>query len=123
MNADTFKAVLTNSAPVASTGNDLTDITQISGTNGYTTGGVTLSGVAWTEPSTGTFQWTSSAFSWTASGGTMGTFQYVVIYDDTATTPVADVLVGYVDYGTTVSLTDGNTFTVTPGANGIFRVT
>ena len=41
LDSDTFKAVLSNSAPSAANNTVLTDITQIANGNGYTTGGVT----------------------------------------------------------------------------------
>ena len=120
--ADTFKAVLTNTAPTQAGSAVLADITQIANGNGYTTGGVTLSGVTFAETGAGTGIWEfdSSPFSWTASGGSIATFRYVVVYNDTAAN---DELVGYADYGSAVNVSDGTSFTVTPGANGIFRIT
>lgn len=120
LSADTFKAVLTNTAPTKAGTQILTDITQIAGTGGYAA--VTLSGVTWAETGAGTGIWEfdSSAFSWTASGADFATARYVVIYDDTSTN---DDVVGYLDYGTTFVVTNGNSLTVTPGANGIFRMT
>lgn len=120
--ADTFKAVLTNTAPTQAGSAVLADITQISNGNGYTTGGVTLSSVTFAETGSGTGVWEfdAAAFSWTASGGSIGPFRYVVIYNDTAAN---DEILGYADYGTSVSITDGNSLTVTPGANGILRIT
>lgn len=120
--ADTFKAVLSNVAPTKAGSQVLADITQIAGTGGYAA--VTLSGVTFAETGAGTgiWQFTSSAFSWTASGADFATARYVVIYDDTPTSP-ADPLIGYLDYGTTFVVTNGNSFTVTPGGSGIFRMT
>lgn len=120
LSADTFKAVLSNVAPTKAGTQVLADITQIAATGGYAA--VTLVGVAWAETGAGTgiWQFTSNAFSWTASGADFATARYVVIYDDTSAN---DDVVGYVDYATTFVLTNGNTFTVTPGANGIFRMT
>ena len=122
LDSDTFKAVLTNSAPTKAGSQVLADITQIAATGGYAA--VTLSGVTFAETGAGTgiWQFTSSAFSWTASGADFATARYIVIYDDTPTSP-ADPLVGYLDYGTTFVVTNGNSFTVTPGANGIYRAT
>lgn len=122
LDSHTFKAVLTNSAPTQAGSLILTDITQIANANGYVTGGVTLTGVAYAETGggTGIWQWTSNAWAWTAAGGDIGPFRYTVTYDDTASNKE---LVGFVDYGTNVTLTNGNTLTVTPGANGIFRLT
>jgi hypothetical protein len=122
LSADTFKAVITNTAPNQATNQVLADLTQIAGTGGYAA--VTLTGVTFTETGAGTGIWEldSNPFSWTASGANFATGQYIYIYDDTATTP-DDPLVGYLDYGTTFVVTDGNSLTVTPGANGIARIT
>lgn len=121
LDSHTFKAVLSNSAPSAANDDELADITQIANGNGYTTGGVTLTSVTWLETGSGLGVWrfTCADFSWTASGGTIGPFQYVVLYDDTATN---DKLVGYLDYGTPISVTNGNAFTADVGANGIFEL-
>ena len=121
LGADTLKVVLTNSAPVA-TNTVLANITQIANGNGYTTGGVTLTSVTLAESGAGTgiWVWTCADFSWTASGGSIATFQYVVIYDDTPSSP-ADPLVGYLDYGSALVITSGNSFTVDVGASGVIR--
>lgn len=123
LDTHTFKIVLTNSAPTAGTNTVLADITQIANGNGYTTGGNTLGTVTWAETGAGTgiWQFTSADSVWTASGGSIGPFRYVVMYDDTPTSP-ADPLVGYLDYGSNVTITTGNTFTVDVGANGWFRL-
>lgn len=103
-----FKVALTNSAPVA-TNTILANITQISGTNGYTTGG-TATTTAISE-TTGTVTITGTQVVFTASGGSMGPFQYAVLYNDTQTSPV-DPLIMWVDYGSAVTLADTETFTV-----------
>lgn len=120
LDSNTFKAVLTNSAPTADTDDELADITQIANGNGYTTGGVTLASVTWAETGAGTgiWQWSAADFSWTASGGTFGPFRYIVVYDDTSAN---DKLIGYLDYGSSISITIGNSFTVDVGASGIIR--
>lgn len=106
--AHTFKVALTNSAPVA-TNTLLSEITQISGTNGYTTGGTATTITVSETTGTTTVQGTQVVF--TAAGGSMGPFRYVVLYNDTATSPL-DVLIGWWDYGSAVTLADGETFTV-----------
>lgn len=120
LSSDTIKAALSNTAPTKAGTQVLADITQIAATGGYAV--VTLASVAWAETGAGTgiWQFTSAAFSWTASGADFATARYVVIYDDTSTNK--DVI-GYVDYGTTFVVTNGSSFTVTPGVNGIFRMT
>jgi hypothetical protein len=52
----------------------------------------------------------------TASGGSFGPFQYVALYNDTQTSPV-DPLVAWWDYGSAISINDGETFTVDFGAS------
>ena len=114
--AHTFKVALTNTAPTAAN-TVLADITQISGTNGYTTGG-TATTITLSETSgTTTVQGTQVVF--TAAGGAMGTFRYYVLYNDTATSP-ADALIAWFDHGAAVTLADTETFTIkfnntTPG--------
>lgn len=116
----TFKAVLTNSAPSASN-TILSDITQISGTNGYTTGGQALDSVTLAETS-GTAKVTIADEVFTASGGSMAAFRYPVIYNDTPTSP-ADPLVCYFDYGSSVTLADTETFTLDFDAtNGLWQL-
>ncbi len=44
-----------------------------------------------------------------ASGGTVGPFQFVILYNDTH---ASDALIGWWDYGSAVTLQDGETFTV-----------
>lgn len=112
----TFKVALTNSAPVA-TNTVLADITQIGAGNGYTTGGNTTTITLSETAGTTTVQGTQVVF--TASGGTMATFRYWVLYNDSSTSP-ADALIAWWDNGSAVSLADGESFTikfnnVTPG--------
>jgi hypothetical protein len=102
-----FKVALSNTAPSASNA-VLGDITQIANGNGYTTGG-TATTIAASE-SAGTVTVTGTQVVFTASGS-MATFRYVILYNDTQTSP-ADPLVAYWDYGSPVSLADSETFTV-----------
>jgi hypothetical protein len=44
-----------------------------------------------------------------------------VIYNDTPTSP-ADPVIGFLDYGSSITITNGNTFTIDVGANGILRL-
>lgn len=116
-----FKVALTNSAPV-NTNTVLANITQISGTNGYTTGGNTATFGSGAQTS-GTFKLVlSDPAVWTASGGSMGPFRYAVLYNDTPTSPV-DPLIGWWDYGSSVTLAIGETFTVDlDGTNGVLTL-
>jgi hypothetical protein len=110
---DTLKVALTNSAPVA-TNTVFANITEISAGNGYTAGGDDIANDYTESGGTGTLTGTDVVF--TASGGTIGPFRYVVLYNDTPTSP-ADPLVGWWDYGSAVTLNDGETFTVDFGAS------
>ena len=122
LDSHSFKAVLSNTAPSQASNALLADITQIANGNGYTTGGVALTSVTYAESGAGTGIWVWSAgnFSWTASGGSMGTFRYVVIYDSTA---AGSPLILYLDYGSALIITIGNSLTVSVGANGLVRFT
>lgn len=118
-----FKWMLTNTAPNAGTNTVKADITEISAGNGYTAGGSSAASVTWAETGSGTgiWQFTCADLVFTASGGDFAQARYVVLYDDTPTSP-ADPLVGYLDYGAAFTLTNGNTLTIDVGANGVFRL-
>lgn len=114
-----FKAMLTNSAPVA-TNTIAANLTDIAAGNGYTAGGMTLDTVTLTE-TTGTAKVTIADEVLTASGGSIGPFRYVAIYNDTATSP-ADALVCWYDYGSSITLADTETFTIDFDAtNGLWQ--
>ena len=114
LGADTLKFLLTNTAPVA--GNEVKgDLTEISAGNGYTAGGTAVTITSSTQTS-GTYSLVPTAdVVFTASGGTIGPFRYVVLYNDTPTSP-ADPLISWYDRGSAVTLLDTETFTVDVGA-------
>lgn len=115
LDTHTLKVALTNSAPAA-TNTQLADITQITAGNGYTTGGATLDNNVVTEAA-GTAKLTITDEVITASGGSMAAFRYAVLYNDTAT---GDPLIGYYDYGSSVTLADGESITLDfDGTNGV----
>ena len=109
---DTFKVALTNSAPNVSTHAGLADITEISAGNGYSAGGTDSQNNGTRSGGTVTVVGVDIVF--TASGGNIGPFRYAVLYDDTSS---GDKLIGYWDYGSSVTLTTGQTFTVDFGAS------
>ena len=116
----TFKAALTNTAPTG-TSTNFASITEISAGNGYSAGGMTLDTVTLSEAS-GTAKVTIADEVLTASGGSIGPFRYVYIYNDTATSP-ADAGVCYYDYGSSITLASGETFTLDfDPTNGLWQL-
>lgn len=115
---DTLKIALTNTAPNTATHAVLADITEISAGNGYTAGGTDTQNDG-TE-SGGTLTVTGVDVVFTASGA-VGPFRYAVLYNDTPVSP-ADPLIGYWDYGSSVTLASGETFTVDFGASLLFTI-
>jgi hypothetical protein len=111
LNADTLKVYLTNATP-ALTDTAFGTPADISAGNGYTAGGTDAQGV-WSESPAGTGQLVCTDITWTASGGTIGPFRYAVLYDDTST---VKHLIGYWDYGSSITLQIGESFTVDFGA-------
>ena len=119
LGSDQLKAALSNTLPVAAN-TVLANITQISAGNGYTTGGLTLT-TAGSAQTGGVYKLTINDATLTASGGSVGPFRYVVLYNDTATN---DELIGWYDYGTALTLTSGNSFTIDfDGTNGVLTIT
>lgn len=104
-----LKVALTNTAPLV-TDSLLGNITQVANGNGYTTGGISVGTITGAQTS-GTFKLTGGTDPvWTASGAGF-TARYAVLYNDTPTSP-ADPLIGWWDYGSSVTLAAGETFTV-----------
>ncbi len=103
LGSDQFVLALTDTAPVA-TNSVLADITQISYTNlssrNFTTASSSQSG--------GTYSLTLNDLVLTASGS-VGPFRYAVLFDDTL---AGDPLVGWWDYGSSITMANGETFTV-----------
>jgi hypothetical protein len=115
----TLKAAFTNTAPVAANAT-LSNITQIAASGGYVAGGVTLDSVTWTT-SGGVAKLTIADEVFTASGS-VGPFRYVVLYNDTPTSP-ADPLIGWYDYGSSITLAANETLTIDfDGTNGVLTV-
>ena len=101
LGADQLVVALTNTAPTASSNTVRADLTEISYTN-CSTRNITTSSSAQTS---GTYKLVLTDLTLTASGGSVGPFRYVVIYNDTPTSP-ADPLIAYYDYGSSITLAD-----------------
>jgi hypothetical protein len=114
LGSDTLQVALTNSAPAASN-TVLADITQISYTN-LSSQVITTSSSSQTS---GTYKLVLTDLVLTATGS-VGPFRYVVIFNQTASN---DELIGYYDYGSSITLANGETFTVDfDGTNGLLQL-
>lgn len=115
--SDVFKVMLTNTAPVA-TDSVKADLVEVSAGYGYTAGGAT---VALTNTITGGVAKVAGAnVTFTAASGSIGPFQYAVLYNSTSGT---QPLVSWWDYGASITLADTEQFTVRFDAvNGIFQL-
>ena len=117
LGGDTLRVMLTNAAPNSSM-TVKTDITEIAAGSGYTAGGNEVTGKT-SAQTLGTYKLNGVDVVFTASGA-MAAFRYAVLYNDTASN---DELIGWWDYGSSVSLQTGETFTVDfDGTNGILQI-
>lgn len=117
LGADALKLMLSNTAPV-STNTVKVNITEIAAGNGYTAGGAALT-ISSSAQTSGTYKLVLADVVFTATGA-VGPFRYGVIYNSTATN---GELVGYIDYGSSVSLINGETFTFDFDAtNGVLTI-
>lgn len=126
LGSDQLVVALSNTAPGsestpptgATTACVLANVTQVSYTN-CSSRNITTSASA---QSSGTYKLTLTDLVLTASGGSVGPFRYIYIYNDTPTSP-ADPLIGYYDYGGALTLADTETLTIDfDGTNGVLTV-
>lgn len=106
--ADIYRVYLTNTAPAA-TDTSYSSSGEPANANGYTTLGPSIGTITGAQAG-GVFSFSGGTNpSWTASGGSIGPFRYAILYNASAAgTPV----IGYWDYGTSITLTNGNQFVV-----------
>ncbi len=110
LQSHTLKFLLTNTAPTA-TNSVRADLAEIGAGNGYTAGGVAAT-VAASGQTGGTYRLTlDDPAPVVASGGSIGPFRYAVLYNDTPTSP-ADPLIGFFDYGSSITLQDGESLVI-----------
>ena len=123
LDGDTFMVALSNTAPASETNNPLTDtkgilanVTQISYTN-LSSRTLVRSASAQTG---GTYKLDFDDLVLSASGGSVGPFRYIYVYDDTPTSP-ADPVVGVYDLVTPTTISDGGSRTLQFHANGFLN--
>jgi hypothetical protein len=122
--SDQIAVALTNTAPGSESSNPVSDgngvvgnLTQISYTNCSSRNVTTTS----SSQTSGTYKLVLADLTLTASG-TVGPFRYIYIFDDTVTSP-ADPIIGYYDYGTSLTLNSGDTFTLDfSPTNGVIQL-
>jgi len=114
---DSFKIILMDTGFVfdKDTHHGYADISayELATGNGYTQNTKTLSGVTVTEDDTDDrCEVTWDNVQWTASGGSIGPTPGAIIFDDTVTTPQADPVIGYIDFGGEQTQADGGVATI-----------
>lgn len=118
MGSDALTFSLTNAAnaPV-NTNTILANLTPIAYTN-LSTRVPTISSSAQTA---GTYKLVLTDLVLSASGGAAAAFRYSVLYNDTPTSP-ADPLIGWYDYGSDLTLANGESLTYDfDGTNGVIQ--
>jgi len=107
--------LLTNVAPNADTMFFEDDITEIAGggTTGYTVGGNNVTFTSWDDSDVaGIAELVMVDLVFTAGADTMGAFQYAVLVDKSNASSAVNNLIGWYNYGSSITLQDGETFTV-----------
>lgn len=113
LDTDQLNMALSNTAPNAATHAVRADITELGSGNGYTQDTHDTQNA--TSRTGGTTSVTGVDVVITASGA-VGPFRYAILYNTTPTSPV-DPLVGWWDYGSSISLANGESFTVDFGTS------
>ena len=125
LESDQIVVALSNTAPGSESSNPTADgngvlanVTEISYTNCSSRNVTTTS----STQTGGTYKLVLADITLSASGGDVGPFRYVYLFDDTVTSP-ADPLIGYYDYGLSLTLNDGDSFTLDFSAvNGVIQI-
>jgi len=109
LGSDTLKVYLSNATPNAANDAVKADLAEISAGNGYTAGGNTATQTS-SSQTAGVYKLVlADPATWTAAGGSIGPFRYAVLYNDTS---ASDNLIAWWDYGTSITLGAGDTFSV-----------
>jgi len=125
LESDQVVVALSNTAPSSESSDPSSDgngilgnVTEVAYTNLSSRNVSTTS----STQTSGTYKLVLSDITLTSSGGSTGPFRYVYIYNDTVATP-ADPLIGYYDYGSSLTLNDGDSLTIDfSAANGVLQI-
>ena len=106
---DTLKVYLSNATPDAAADAVYADLADITAGNGYTAGGNVATQTSSSQTG-GIYKLVlADPATWTATGGSIGPFRYAVLYNFTT---ASGNLIGWWDYGSSITLASGDTFTV-----------
>jgi hypothetical protein len=113
----TFKCALTNTAPNPAA-DSVFSAPPPAAVNGYPTGGNALTTTS-AATVAGLFTLKLQDTVFTAAGGAIGPFRYVIVYNSTT----GNKLCVYYDYGASISLNDTDTFTTDfDDTNGVITI-
>ena len=124
LESDQIAVALTNTTPGSESSDPTADgngivgnLTQISYANCSSRNITTTS----SSQTSGTYKLVLADLTLTASG-TVGPFRYIYLFDDTVSSP-ADPIIGLYDYGTSITLNNGDTFTLDfSPTNGVIQL-
>jgi len=103
----TYKFILTNNLPDSANWEHYADVTgELSTLHGYTNGGQSSATISASQTG-GVYTLKLTDISWTATGGSIGPFQYVILYDT-----VSNLLIGWFDYGSALTVSSGLPFQI-----------
>lgn len=115
LSTDTLKFALTNTPPTAATDTEFLPGSlhpPPASSDGYTPGGHAAQGVSWFESAGVSSLLTNTDITITGGVNGIGPFRYILLYDDTQTSPYNDPLIAYWDYAVSITLGYGETFTI-----------
>lgn len=119
LGTDTFFIQLSNTLPLVTQSIETDLAADLTTANGYTAGGVTIGTGTWST-SSGIAKLVLTDKVITASGGTIGPFRYIILFNNTATNKD---LLGWFDYGSSITLNNTETFTIDfDGVNGALTI-
>jgi hypothetical protein len=96
---------------------------EVTNANGYTTLGVTLTGVTWTAgASAKQMRFNCSAKFWSANAGSIASIKFAVIYTSGASAGAKKLVCASQLSTAQFTITSGNRLTITPAATGIFNL-